>query len=171
MTRHRWRQEKIFSFSRGYLRSKVRTHFVPFLWPLCLLICYLYWLRHMWNATFQTLLKYTNKLSIWNIIHGCILQNKNSTCEKTFMCHARKFDSPWQVLHWKRFGVFVQGIDFIQLDYCIFLLKLRPFIKLQQYFQYYCKTRWHFILQYSLTLTLSPRVATEKPWKQQIVPV
>ena len=27
----------------------------------------------------------------------------------------------------ERFGDFLQGTDFIQLNYCIFLLKLRPF--------------------------------------------
>ena len=28
---------------------------------------------------------------------------------------------------WKRFGDFLHGTDFIQLNYCIFLLKLQPF--------------------------------------------
>ena len=43
------------------------------------------------------------------------------------MCHAREFDSPWHVSHSKPFGDFVHGVAFIQLNNCIFQLKLRPF--------------------------------------------
>ena len=71
---------------------------------------------------------WNNQFDIQFIQCSCILQNKKSASEAAFMCHAWELDSPWRdMFHWKRFGDFVHGIDLIQLNYCIFLLKLRPF--------------------------------------------
>ena len=71
-----------------------------------------------------------------------ILQVKQLSC-------AREFVFPLHIPHWKvwkRFGYFLHGTDFTQLNYCIFLLKSYDRSKITAVLSiYYCKTRWQFL--------------------------
>ena len=84
--------------------------------------------------------KYTIQRSIWLIIHVCMLQNKNSTSETTFMCERiwfpitcftlKSLKTLWQFFTWHWFySTYLLYIPF----------KVTAVQTLQQYFPHYCK--------------------------------